>query len=108
MTALLTLNREAVAKYAEERGISYTDFADLTRKKEVIDLIQGEIDKKNKELARIENIRKFTILDKEFSQADEEVTPTLKIKRHVVTRRYYDRVEAMYESGKSSTNRPIL
>ena len=98
LTALLTLNREEVAKYAEEKRVSYTDFADLTRKQEVIDLIHEEIEKKNKELARIENIRKFTILEKEFSQADDEVTPTLKIKRHVVTRRYKDRVEAMYES----------
>ena len=98
LTALLTLNREEVAKYAEEKRVSYTDFADLTRKQEVIDLIHEEIEKKNKELARIENIRKFTILEKEFSQADDEVTPTLKIKRHVVTRRYKDRVEAMYET----------
>jgi long-chain acyl-CoA synthetase len=98
LTALLTLNREAVTQYAEEMCISYKDFSDLTRKQEIIDLIHEEIDKKNKELARIENIRKFTILEKEFSQADEEVTPTLKIKRHVVTRRYYDRVEAMYDN----------
>lgn len=98
LTALLTLNREEVTKYAEEKNISFTDFADLTRKPEIINLIHGEIEKKNKELARIENIRKFKILDKDFSQADEEVTPTLKIKRHVVTRRYNDKVEAMYES----------
>ena len=98
LTALLTLNREEVTQFAEEKNISFTDFADLTRKHEIIDLIHGEIEKTNKELARIENIRKFTILDKEFSQADEEVTPTLKIKRHVVTRRYNDKVEAMYES----------
>jgi long-chain acyl-CoA synthetase len=98
LTALLTLNREEIAKYAEEKRISYTDFADLTYKQDIIDLIRDEIEKKNKELARIENIRKFTILEKEFSQADDELTPTLKIKRHVVTRRYKDRVEAMYET----------
>ena len=75
------------------------NFADLTRKQEVIDLIHGEIEKRNKELSRIENIRKFTILNEEFSQAREEVTPTFKIKRNIVTQRYKDKVDAMYESG---------
>jgi long-chain acyl-CoA synthetase len=97
LTTLITLNQEKVMKFARENSLSFIDFADLTRKQEIIDLIHGEIEKKNRELARIENIRKFTILDKEFSQADEEVTPTFKIKRNVVTRKYKHMVDAMYE-----------
>jgi len=97
LTALLTLNREEVMKYADDNDVKYSDFSDLTKKQEIIDLIQAEIDKKNHDLARIENIRKFTILDQEFSQEREEVTPTFKVKRNIVTERYKDVVEAMYE-----------
>jgi long-chain acyl-CoA synthetase len=98
LTALITLNPEEVIRFARENHILFSDFADLTRKQAIIDLIHGEVEKKNKELARIENIRKFTILDKEFSQAEEEVTPTFKIKRNVVTRKYKHIVDAMYEA----------
>jgi long-chain acyl-CoA synthetase len=61
-----------------------------------LDLIDREIGERNKELARIEQIKKFTILDKEFQQSDEEVTPTLKVKRRIFEQKYKDRIEAMY------------
>jgi len=98
LTALVTINQEEAIGYARKNNITFTDFADLTKKKEIIDLIHGEIEKKNKELARIENIRKFTILENELSQQREELTPTFKIKRNIITEKYKDKVDAMYDS----------
>jgi long-chain acyl-CoA synthetase len=98
LSALITLNPEETIKFARENDIGFSDFPDLTRKKEIIDLIQKEIEQKNEELARIEQIRKFTILEGEFRQDREEVTPTFKVKRKVIGERYRDMVEAMYGS----------
>ena len=97
ITALLTLNQEEVERYAKKNEIKYNDYGDLITKKEIVDLIQREIDTQNKELARVENIRKFTILRDEFSQEREEVTPTFKIKRKNITERYKELIAGMYE-----------
>lgn len=97
LTALLTLNREEIERYAKKNELEYVDYADLISKKEIVDLVQGEIDDRNRELAKVENIRKFVILKDEFSQEREEVTPTFKIKRKNITEKYKDLVEGMYE-----------
>jgi long-chain acyl-CoA synthetase len=97
LTALITLNREEVERYAKKAELEYADYTDLISKKEIVDLIQREIEERNTELAKVENIRKFTILKNEFSQEREEVTPTFKIKRRIITERYKDLVDGMYE-----------
>jgi long-chain acyl-CoA synthetase len=96
LTALVTLDRDEVTRYAEKKGITFSEFSDLTKKREILDLIDREIDERNRELARIEQIKKFTILDKEFQQSDEEMTPTLKVKRRIFEQKYKDWIEAMY------------
>ncbi|MCP4723204.1 MAG: long-chain fatty acid--CoA ligase, partial [Desulfobacteraceae bacterium] len=60
------------------------------------DLIDKEIKQVNQALARVENIRKFTILPKRLYEEDGEVTPTMKIKRKIVNQRFKDIIEAMY------------
>jgi len=97
LTALLTLNQEEIERYAKKNDLKYNDYSDLILKKEITDLIQQEIDIKNTDVAKVEQIRKFTILKDEFSQEREEVTPTFKIKRRIITERYKDLVESMYE-----------
>jgi long-chain acyl-CoA synthetase len=97
LVALLTLNQEEVKRYAQKNNIAYSDYADLITKKEIIDLIQKEVDYQNREVAKVEQIKKFTILKDEFSQEREEVTPTFKIKRNNITERYKDLVARMYE-----------
>ncbi|MFC1819565.1 AMP-dependent synthetase/ligase [Thermodesulfobacteriota bacterium] len=98
LTALITLNQEEIIKFAHKNNIIFSDFADLTKKQEIIDLTHNEIELKNRELARIEQIKKFTILEDEFRQDREEVTPTFKVKRDVIARLYGDKIDAMYES----------
>jgi long-chain acyl-CoA synthetase len=68
----------------------------LTKADEVINLIQSEINKVNKELARVESIKKFRILDKKLYTEDGEVTPTMKVKRKYINEHYKDLIESMY------------
>jgi long-chain acyl-CoA synthetase len=97
LTAILTLNQEEIFRYAVNNDIKFSDYGDLVSRKEIKDLIKHEIDIKNSELAKIEQIRKFKILKDEFSQEKGEVTPTFKIKRKNVTEIYKDIVDKMYE-----------
>ena len=97
LTAILTLNQEEIFRYAVNNDLKFSDYSDLVSRKEITDLIQREIDIKNSELAKIEQIRKFKILKDEFRQDRGEVTPTFKVKRKNVTERYKDIVDKMYE-----------
>jgi long-chain acyl-CoA synthetase len=59
-------------------------------------LIQGEIDRVNRKFARVEQIKRFFLLDTQLSAEDEELTPTMKLKRKLVQRKYAPQIEAMY------------
>jgi long-chain acyl-CoA synthetase len=61
-------------------------------------LIQDEIDRVNKKFARVEQIKKFWLLDTQLSAEDEELTPTMKLKRKVVAKKYADVIATMYRS----------
>ncbi|MBP7223497.1 MAG: long-chain fatty acid--CoA ligase, partial [Sedimentibacter sp.] len=69
----------------------------MTKTPEVIELIQREVDKVNQQVARVENIRKFRILDKKLYTEDGEVTPTMKVKRKSINAQYGDLIESMYK-----------
>jgi long-chain acyl-CoA synthetase len=99
ISAIIVIDEENVVKYAQDHKLQFTTFATLTKNEEVIALIQGEIDKVNKQLARVENIRKFKILDKKLYTEDGEVTPTMKVKRKFINEHYADLIESMYKGG---------
>ena len=96
LTAIIVIDEENVVKFAQDRKVSYTTFASLTRTVEVMTLIQQEIDKVNAQVARVENIRKFRILDKKLYTEDGEVTPTMKVKRKAINAQFADLIESMY------------
>lgn len=96
LSALIQIDYETVGKWAQEKGYAYTTFKSLSLLPEVRDLIQGEIDKVNLEFARVENIRKFTLLDKQLDHDDGEVTATMKVRRKVIEQKFHDQIEAMY------------
>lgn len=96
VTAIIVIDEENVVKYAQDRKVSYTTFASLTRAEEVTALIQEEVNKVNAQLARVENIRRFRVLDKKLYTEDGEVTPTMKVKRKFINTHYADVVESMY------------
>lgn len=97
ISAIIVIDEENVVKYAQDQKVQFTTFATLTRAEEVINLIQEEINKVNKQVARVENIRKFRILDKKLYTEDGEVTPTMKVKRKSINEQYGDLIESMYK-----------
>ena len=96
LTMLVTLDEDAITKFARDRKILYQDLGDLTKKDEVIDLLNHVVKEKNSALASYESIKKFRILEEELDQDKDEVTPTLKVKRKVVTTNNQDLIDSMY------------
>ena len=93
--ALITLDPEEIVPWAKEQGLP-TDLGELAATDGVRELIQGELDRVNARYAQVEQVKRFAILDHDFSQEEGELTPTLKLKRNVVYDRYADQFEALY------------
>ena len=74
----------------------FSNYTSLTKAAEVLDLVQQEINRVNKKFARVEQIKKFWLLDTQLSAEDEELTPTMKLKRKLVEKKYSPQIEAMY------------
>jgi len=100
ISAIIVIDEENVVKWAQDHKVQYTTFASLTRTEEVNKLIGEEVAKVNKQLARVENIRKFRLLDKKLYTEDGEVTPTMKVKRKSINEQYKDLIESMYREGE--------
>ncbi|HKL00240.1 MAG TPA: AMP-binding protein [Desulfotignum sp.] len=96
LTCLIMIDEDNVVKYAQDNKIQFSTYRDLTESPEVIHLIDKEVAAVNQTLARVENIRKFTILPKRLYEEDGEVTPTMKIKRKIVHERFADIIAGMY------------
>ena len=96
LTCLVMIDQESVARYAQEAQVPFTDFASLTQADEVVRLIGAEIETVNARLARVEQIKAFRILALLLSAEDEELTPTMKLKRRVVAAKYGALIESMY------------
>ena len=96
LTCLIMIDEDPVVKYAQDHKIQFSTYNDLTQAAEIRQLIQGELDKVNATLSRVEQPKKFTILPKKLNIEDGEVTPTMKVKRSVVHKAFADLVEAMY------------
>ncbi len=99
VTALVTLDAEAIAKWASSKSFSARTPQDLARTSEVKALLQDDVDKLNATLPRFATVKRFTIIPREFSEADGEVTPSQKLKRKVIEQRYRAELEAMYPEG---------
>ncbi len=100
LTSLIMIDEDNVVKYAQDHKVQFSTYKDLTQSPEIIKLIQGEVDKVNEQLARVEQIKKFTILPKKLYEEDGEVTPTMKVKRKYVNEAFKDLIEAMYRGKK--------
>jgi long-chain acyl-CoA synthetase len=96
LVALLTLDADEAPALAEELGID-GDVHALAAHERVRELLQQEVDQANSQFARIEQVKKFTVLEDDLSQEAGELTPTMKVKRAVVERRYADTFDALYD-----------
>jgi len=98
LVALIAIDEENVIKYAQDNKIQFGTYASLTQAPEIKQLIQKEVDKVNKTMARVEQIKKFAILPKKLYEETGEVTPTMKVKRKYVNEAFKDTIEKMYKS----------
>ena len=96
LSSLIMIDEDNVVKYAQDNKVQFSTYRDLTESPEIIRLIQSELNKVNEELARVEQIKKFTILPKKLYEEDGEVTPTMKVKRKYVNEAFKDLIEGMY------------
>ena len=97
LSALIQIDLDNVAEWAQRKGIPFTTFKSLSRAPEVYQLIQEEVDKANKELSRIEGIKKFVLLEKELDRDDDELTATMKVRREMIEKKYGDMIERLYK-----------
>jgi len=96
LVALVMIDHENVERYAQDHAIPFSNFASLCRRPEVQELIQAEVDRVNKAFARVEQVKKFRLIEYKLTAEDEELTPTMKLKRKLVHEKYKDLIEAMY------------
>jgi long-chain acyl-CoA synthetase len=96
LVCLIMIDQENVEKFAQDHDVPFPNYASLTRAAEVQKLIEGEIERVNKQFARVEQIKKFRLIDRKLGAEDEELTPTMKLKRKLVSQKYAELIESMY------------
>jgi long-chain acyl-CoA synthetase len=101
LSCLVMIDHETVAQFAQEQNVPFSNFASLCRAREVQDLIWSEIERVNRELARVETIKAFRLIEQLLTAEDEELTPTMKLKRTFVNVKYKDLIDGMYERSRA-------
>ena len=96
LVSLIMIDHENVERYAQDHAIPFSNFASLCRRPEIQELIQGELDRVNQGFARAEQVKKFRLIEQKLTAEDEELTPTMKLKRKLVNEKYQALIEAMY------------
>jgi long-chain acyl-CoA synthetase len=95
LVALVTLDPEEAVAYAKEHGVS-EDPAQLAQNPDIRAAIEAHVEKINEKFARVEQVKKVAILPHDLSQESGELTPTLKVKRAVVTAKHETEIEQLY------------
>ncbi len=96
LVCLVMIDHENVEKFAQDHDIPFSNYASLCRAPEVQKLIEGEVERVNKQFARVEQVKKFRLIEQKLGAEDEELTPTMKLKRKFVNQKYADLIESMY------------
>ncbi len=99
LTALIMIDQDNVEKFAQDNDVPFSNYASLTRAREVLALIEGEVERVNKQFARVEQIKQFRLIDRQLTAEDEELTPTMKLKRKFVHQKYAELIESMYRTS---------
>ncbi len=96
MTALVTLDRDQIIRFANENQILFSEYKELVKNPRILALVQKSIDEVNKHLSSFETIKKFVILPNEFTVESGDLTPSLKIRRSYINRQYVSELDSMY------------
>jgi len=97
LTALCNINLEEAARLAKAEGIAFANPSELLENAGFLAIVQKHVDERNTHLAKYETIKKWKIVPTDFSQDGGELTPSLKVKRKVVAKKYKDLIDSMYE-----------
>jgi long-subunit acyl-CoA synthetase (AMP-forming) len=95
-TALIVLDADFVPAWARKHGLEGAALEDLASEQAVIDAVQAGVDGANATLARVEQIKKFTIVSGDWLPGGDELTPTMKLKRKPIDQKYAEQIDAMY------------
>jgi long-chain acyl-CoA synthetase len=98
VTAIINIDFENVARWAEKNRVAFTTFVDLSQKQEVYDLIKKDVERVNETLPPAARVKKFVILHKAFDADEAELTRTRKLRRRVLEQKYGDMLTAMYSN----------
>ena len=96
LTCLIMIDQENVEKFAQDRQVPFNDFASLCAAPPVVELIEGEVASVNKAFARVEQIKDFRLIDVLLTAEDDELTPTMKLKRSFVESKHAELIDSMY------------
>jgi long-chain acyl-CoA synthetase len=99
LVALIGIEADTVSDWAARRGLAFTTYGDLSRKDEVRELIGEWVDEVNRDLAQVETIKRFALLEKELDHEDGELTATLKVKRRALEKQFEKQIEELYIRG---------
>jgi len=97
ISALIVPEFEKLEEYAKSSSIPYESPGDLTKKEEVLNFMLAEVDRSTPNLASFEKIKKIALLDREFEIEKGEMTPTLKVKRNIIEKKYKDLIDSFYK-----------
>jgi len=98
LSCLVMIDHDNVERWAQEHGVQFSDYRSLCRSAEVIALIGQEVARINGQFARVEQIKAFRLIETRLTAEDEELTPTMKLKRKLVNEKYGDMIASMYEA----------
>jgi len=98
LVCLVMIDLENVTKFAQDHDVPFTNYTSLCHTGAVNDLVGAEVEKVNRKFARVETIKKFRLIDQLLDPEDEELTPTMKLKRKVVNMKYAGLIDSMYEN----------
>ncbi len=96
IAALIGIEYDTVGHWAEQRGIAYTTYRDLSEREEVFELIADWVKSVNSKLAQVEQVKRFTLLTKELDHEDAELTATQKVRRGAIAAKFEDLIEELY------------
>ena len=98
LTAIITLDPETVPEWAAQNDLGDLSLEELAAHPRVRELIETEVEQRNKDLASYETIKRFEIVPRDFSIEGGELTPTMKVKRKTVVEKYKEEIESLYEA----------
>ena len=96
LTCLIMIDQENVEHYAQTHAIPFTDYKSLCARREIVALIDEQVAAVNTKFSQVETIKQFRLIDVLLTAEDEELTPTMKLKRSFINEKYSTLIESMY------------